>query len=276
MDIFEANLLEIYMKKIFISTLIAGIALSTSSLFAESLETSIPQVPSISTVVSVSEKAEISHTTSLSKMKARGEQLIKERVNALTSTGNTLANSKTLTADQKAAFSTNIATQISGLTTLGTSISASLDATSTKALVNKIFTDFRIYAIVIPQIRLEKRIEDLQNHTSKLTDVFVKIQTKIDAQKAKGKNVTVWQKSLDEAKIVIATDTTKLASLFVQISALKPIDYGTTSKATITAVNAGVKAIAKDFASIAHVARSPKGLNSEVKVNATTSATVSH
>lgn len=258
------------MKKIIISTLLAGALVSTA--FAESLDTIVPSVPEVTAVYSVTERAESIITKNLTRIKARGAQLIKERVNSLTSNKNSIENSK-LTVEQKAALSTVITTNINGLTTLGTSIASSTDATSTKVLVNKIFTDFRIYAIVIPQLRLEKRIYDLQNHIPKLNETFTKIQTKIDDQKAKGKDVTVWQKSLDDAKTLVATDTAKLSTLFTQISALKPSDYGTSSKATIESVNAGVKLVAKDFSSIAKVARSPKILHTKTTVNASTTIT---
>lgn len=259
------------MKKIIISTLLAGALVSTA--FAESLDTVVPSVPEVTAVYSVTERAESIITKNVTRIKARGAQLIKERVNSLTSNKNSIEKSK-LTVEQKTVLSTVITTNINGLTTLGTSIASSTDATSTKVLVNKIFTDFRIYAIVIPQLRLEKRIYDLQNHIPKLNETFTKIQTKIDDQKAKGKDVTVWQKSLDDAKTFVATDTAKLSSLFTQISALKPSDYGTTSKATIESVNAGVKLVAKDFASISKVARAPRLAKLHQSATTTASTTI--
>jgi hypothetical protein len=259
-------------KKIFISTLFAGVALSTSTLFAESTDISVPMIPEITAVPSVPEKSEAITTNSLTRIKARGAALIKERVGSLNTTGATLSSSKTLSLEQKAVFSTAIASQVAGLTTLGTSISSGTDASSTKALVASIFSTFRIYAVVMPQIRLEKRINDLQNHAAKLADVFTKIQTNIDAQKAKGKDVTTWQAALDNAKALVVTDTTKLAALFTQISAMKPADYPTTSKTTIDAVNVGIKAVAKDFMGVVKVARAPHDMH--MVMNA--SSTVTH
>jgi hypothetical protein len=67
------------------------------------------------------------------------------------------------------------------------------------------------------------------------------------------------------------TDTTKLAGLYTQVSALKPADYGTSSKATIDAVNTGIKSVAKDFSSIAKTARAPRVLMNEKHDNKATS-----
>jgi cell pole-organizing protein PopZ len=138
-------------------------------------------------------------------------------------------------------------------------------------LTSSIFTDFRIYGVVLPQVRLEKRIYELQNHAASLTEVFAKVQLAIDAQKAKGKDVSVWQANLDATKTLVVKDTEKLSSLFTQISALKPSDYGTTSKATIESVNIGVKAVAKDFQSIRSKIRRPEILKN---TTATTTVTV--
>lgn len=254
------------MKKNILSILALGAALSGSVAFAEVIDTTasitIPTSPSVSLVSSVREKAEVMTTQTLARIKARGAQLIRERIEALISTGKVIDQSKTLTTAQKATLNATIATNITGLTTLGTSISAGTEASSTKVLVASIYSTFRIYGIVIPQIRLEKRIYDMQNYSTRLSDIFVKVQTHIDQAKTKGKDVTVWQKSLDDAKVLVATDMNTLSGLLVKASALKPTDYGTSSKATIDQLNVGIKAVAKDFNSIGktiHASLSMKG-----------------
>jgi heat shock protein HslJ len=103
---------------------------------------------------------------------------------------------------------------------------------------------------VVPQVRIEKRIFDLQNHSQKLSDTFLKVQAKIDEYKAKGKDVTVWQKTLDDSKMLVANDMNTLANALTKAAALKPSDYGTTSKATIESINNDIKNVVKDFNSI--------------------------
>lgn len=256
------------MKKILLPTIFASLLLSTASVFAEvSSDVVLPTTPSITSVAPVSEFMPTIKVEKLDKMKARGAQLIKERINSLNANAQAVAASKGLTVEQKAAFATFFSGKIAELTALGVKIAQGADATTTKPLVNSIFTDFRIYAIVLPQVRLEKRIYELQNHVVKLTETFTKVQTKIDEQKAKGKDVTVWQKGLDDAKTLVTTDTQKLSTLFTQISALKPSDYGTSSKAVIDSVNKGVKEVAKDFNSIGRKVRRPEILH-KVKVPA--------
>jgi cytochrome b involved in lipid metabolism len=285
------------MKKTIITALLLGITITTTSVFAEREESegskqegsiratlmsvrafgksedaprpnllrvnddvAIPSAPEIGFVGPVAEKPETVRFTSIDRLKYRGAQLIKERINALDSNKKAIDMSKTLTTDQKSALSTLITTNITGLTTLKASIASSTDATSTKELVNSIYTTFRIYGIVVPQVRLEKRIFDLQNHSQKLSDTFIKVQAKIDEYKGKGRDVTVWQKSLDDAKILVANDMNTLVVNFQKVSALKPSDYGTTSKMIIEAVNKDIRNVAQDFNSIAKNLRKPKML----------------
>jgi heat shock protein HslJ len=237
------------MKKTLFTTLILGIAFSGVSVFADT-DVVIPSSPALTAVSPVTEKEEIAVSTRYNKIQLRGNILITERINSLNANAKVIAADKTLTAEQKNALSALITTNITGLTALRASLASSTDATSTKALVSSIFTNFRIYGIVVPQIRIEKRIYDLQNHTQKLSDTFLKVQAKIDEAKGKGKDVAVWQKSLDDSKILVANDMNTLATLFTTVSALKPADYGTSSKATIEQANTTLKSVLKDFNSI--------------------------
>jgi hypothetical protein len=267
------------MKKVIASTVLLGLVFSVSSVFAEvgiqalsaeapvptlyanpvvtsvvvspSADVVIPQTPEVTSVLPVIEKAEVIKITNLTKMKARGLQLIKDRINSLNANATPIANSKGLTIDQKSAFASFFNGKIADLNAVGVKIASSTDATTTKSLSSSIFTDFRIYGVLIPQLRLEKRIYELQNHATKLsTDTFVKVQTRIDEFKAKGKDVTVWQKNLDDTKTLVASGTQKLSTLLIQINALQPSNYGTTSKATIESVNKNIRMIAQDFQSI--------------------------
>ena len=266
------------MKKILLTGLLLSVSLGTASVFAETTaDVVLPLAPEISVVTSVSEKEEMSiSTTRISKLKTQGERLIKERLATLESNKKTIDANKSLTGDQKVALDTFITTNTTGLTTVRASIAASSDATSTKALIKSIFTDFRIYAIVIPQIKLEKRIYDLQNHSTKLSDLFVKIQAKIDEQKAKGKDTSVWQKNLDDTKVKVAVDMNTLATLLTKVVALKPSDYGTTSKATIESVNKDIKIVAKDFTMLARTLHRPAVLKNKTMVEATGTTTVNN
>jgi predicted heme/steroid binding protein len=220
----------------------------------------IPSAPEISRVEAVTERPDSSFGRSVARISSRAMQLIKERINVLNANTQAITASNTLTAEQKTSLTALLSSNITGLTALKASIASSTDASTAKALTNSIFTNFRIYGIVIPQARLEKRVFDLQNHSQKLSDLFVKVQTTITDAKAQGKDVTVWQKSLDDTKVLVATDMAKLAGLLPKLATLTPATYGTTSKAIIDSVNADIKSVAKDFNSISKTLRRPSSL----------------
>lgn len=269
------------MNKKIISALAIGIIASTANTYAEEqaavptlytqpVTTSAPittpitettvLVPSLSIPSSVepgNERLEIVNTKNLTKLKSRGAQLIKERVNSLNQNAQAVEKSKELTKEQKIAFGMFFSGKVSELNALGTKIKESTDATSTKSLVESIFTDFRIYGVTLPQVRLQKRIYEVQNHIAKLSETFTKIQSNIDYAKSKNKDVSEWQMNLDAAKLVVATDTAKLSGLMTQINSLKPSDYGTTSKTVITSVNAELKTISKEISYLNKKIRKP-------------------
>ena len=231
-----------------------------------------PSVGEVSSVNLTNEQPQSLHMSTLSRMKYRAAELIRERINSLNANAKAVTLNKNLTTEQKNTLTTIVSTNISGLTTLGVTIASSTDATSTKALVNSIYTNFRIYGIVIPQIRLEKRIYDLQNHSVRLSDTFLKVQTKINDYKGKGKDVTVWQKNLDDAKILVANDMNTLANVLTKVKSLTPSDYGTTSKMVFSAATTDIKNVAKDFNSIAKNLNKPKKLKAS---GGTSTSTVS-
>lgn len=285
------------MKKVIISSVVVGLVLSATSVFAESgapvptlyampvgisapplsvtRDVELPTTPEVSYVSSNVEKIEELRFSTVAKLKARGLQLIKERINSLNANAQPIANSKALTAKQKAAFASFFTTKINDLNAVGAKIASSTDATTTRSLVSSIFTDFRIYGVLLPQLRIEKRLYELQNHAGKVTESFVKVQARIDEFKAKGKDVTVWQKNLDESKTLVATDTQKLSNLLTKINALQPSDYGTTSKATIESVNKDMRLIARDFQSLNRKVKRPEFLRTikDFKIATSTQAT---
>lgn len=248
------------MNKTLLTTLTLGILFSGVSVFADNDDIKIPSSPSFSRVSTVTEKEETLNSSRYQKVQSRASILVKERINSLNANMKVITADTSLTLDQKTALYTIINTNIAGLTALKMSIASSTDATSTKNLTNSIFTNFRIYGVIIPQIRIEKRIYDLQNHSVKLSDTFIKVQAKIDEYKGRGVDVTIWQKNLDDSKILVANDMYTLANLFTKVSALKPSDYGTTSKSSIEQANSTLKSVLKDFNTIKKNLHKPSNL----------------
>lgn len=248
------------MKKIFTFGTAVVLSLTSVTAFANNHDdVRVPMAPSVSSVYHQDEPVQAvnersfknaSAETILTRLKAQGEKIIKERIQALQSNKTVIEANKTLTEAQRNTLVTKITTNVNGLNSLQTQITQAVDATSTKALISSVYTNFRIYGIVIPSVRLEKRIYDLQNHVSTLDATFKKVEDKIKEVESKGKDVTEWQKRLTDAKALVVKDTALLSSSLLKVNTLTPSLYGTTSKAIIQEANTTIKTVSKDFATI--------------------------
>ncbi len=246
-------------KRLLTITCLTIIGISTNALFADNSVT-IPAVPLISSVGVAKESDDIVTLPQYRNVKKqRVDSLVKERITSLSVNLKAIEGDKLLTTEQKTSFATRINATITGLQALRDSAS-STDATTTREIARKVINDYRIYGVFLPQIRTEKRIYDLQSHAATLTERFAKIQESIDDYKGKGRDVTVWQKNLDDAKLVVASDTMRLSALLTKVVALKPSDYGTTTKETIEFANQELKSIQKDFLKLRNTIHKPKQL----------------
>ncbi len=246
------------MKKIFITSLLTA-AITVPVIFAEE-NINVPFSPVLSSVTPVTESLDSVNSFNVRKTqtKERATVLINERIQALHGNKTAIEKNNKLTEEQKTLLVTSLTTNVASLTTLKASIASSTDATTTKALSESIFKDYRIYGIVIPKVRLESRIYQLKNHTTTLSERFIKIQTKIDEHKAKGNDVTAWQKNLDDAKALVAQNMFKLDELLKKTATLTPASYGTTSKAIIDSVSSDMRAISKDLNTVVSKVRKPE------------------
>ena len=85
----------------------------------------VPSSPSISIVGSSREDNEFSYNMSLSRSKARANQLIRERISLLEANKKVIENGNSLTSEQKAGLSAVLATNISNLKLLNAQIASS-------------------------------------------------------------------------------------------------------------------------------------------------------
>ncbi|MCX6713722.1 MAG: hypothetical protein NTV48_01300 [Candidatus Vogelbacteria bacterium] len=231
------------MKKIILSLLVVSLFSVGQIALAEDAS-GVPGMPEVVVPQVVNEvvPASLDKEVRLDKIKNLGAKLIADRVNELNKLeSKILKEKKNNTVSSSSPLVTDIEAQKTGLIALGVSIKAGTVASSTKALVKTIYTDYRIFAVFIPKIHYLRAIETLKNHIANLTERFVKVQTNIDAAKVKGQDVTVRQANLDKAKITLAEVGTSLATLQIKAEGLKPADYPTASKTVLAELKAGIK-----------------------------------
>ncbi|MDB5184097.1 MAG: hypothetical protein JWO07_778, partial [Candidatus Saccharibacteria bacterium] len=93
-----------------------------------------------------------------------------------------------------------------------------------------ILTEYRVYALVTPKIHLIKMADDIQATDTQLTTIAGKLQTRIDAAKTAGKDVTNLQKQLTDLQAQIAAAQNIAGNVEVKIIALQPTNYNTDHK----------------------------------------------
>ena len=111
---------------------------------------------------------------------------------------------KNVSASEKANISSEVQTNITGLTALQTKIDADTDITVARADAASVFTSFRIYALVIPQGYIEVGADRVNTISSLMTAFAVKLQTRITTDQNAGDNVAALQTALAD----IGTQTT--------------------------------------------------------------------
>ncbi len=263
-----------YMKKLIITTVLSLGLFTNLTAFAESSsEVSIPSAPEIGRVNPVKEEREDYRENRKEKINNKASKMIEERVKSLNSNQEAIAKSK-LTDEQKASLTAILATSSAKLSALKLTIGSTTDATTSRALIDSIIKDYRIYGIVIPQVRLESRIYQLKNHSIKLSETFLKVEAKIAESKAKGYDVSSWEKSVSDAKILVAGDMFKLDEIMKQAALLTPASYGTTSKALIEGINNDLKLVNKDFNKVRSMVVKPRWMK-KVTNTATSTPTTS-
>ncbi len=120
----------------------------------------------------------------------KADTLITNRIDSLNKLSTRVTNDTKLTTDQKTNLLGQIQTSITGLTTLKAKINADVDTQTALTDGKQIFTNFRIYEIFEPKMRLLIMLNNLQTTTSKIQAITPQIQKLISDLQAQGKDVT--------------------------------------------------------------------------------------
>jgi hypothetical protein len=185
------------MKKNLKSNLVLP-AITASMLLGISL---VPVAVNAAPVATVTASPTIttSNTDTLSTIIAKGNAAIAERLvtlNNLIGVINSTTNK--LTPSDRAYLLSEVNGEISGLTNLKTQLDAETTVSAARADYLDIFTQYRVYLLVNPKVRMVKAADDQQATESKLTTLAGKLQTRIDEASKDGKNVTQVQTWLND------------------------------------------------------------------------------
>ena len=157
----------------------------------------------------------------LTRLHTRCDQEIDTRINNLNSLNTTIGNFKKLSSAQKSQFQGEIQTDISGLTSLKAKCDADTDVATLTSDIKSIFTNFRVYAVFMPQIRLLAAADRMDVTADLLSDYAGKLQFRIQQQGNPANLVTL----LNDMQAKIADARTQYANVISQITPLSPSSF---------------------------------------------------
>ncbi len=262
------------MKKIsfLIAVLLGAIALAPALVSAQ-----VPAVTAGASVTTPVATVKMS-ATAMATAKTRGDTELDRRVTSLTDANTRVQAMQKVTDTFKQNLATALETQISAFGALKAKIDADTDATTLKTDVQSITQSYRVYALVLPQVRIAAAADRGVTIVGMMQILGEKLAARVAAGTTAGANTTALQATLTDLGAKISDANTQ-AQAAVSVSASLTPDNGDTTKMAsnnavlktartdLTTVNTDLKAARVDITTIV------KGL-AKINVAATSTAAV--
>lgn len=207
----------------------------------------MPAVVSVAVAPSENSPASLSKVNKLPVLIDKGIALVTARLNSLVVLRKKVSNSK-LTEQQKTGLLSMIDESAGSLTDLVGQIKVGTDIKVVREQVKGIFSNYRIYAVMIPQVNTLLGLYGLQNQLDNFNNnIFTNVQERLTLAQTQGKNVTARQAALDNAKAMAGDIQTNITYTVKEVTALKPADYPKTSSAVLKGGRSTFKDIHRAF-----------------------------
>ncbi len=151
-------------------------------------------------------------TAQLATLQNRANTLIATRLASLQRLTTRIQNDTRLSDADKATFLGNITTTSSNLSALKTKIDADTDLTTARTDAKSIITNYKIYVIFEPQVRLTVIVDNLQTTMASVSALIPRVQTLLTTLQGQGRNMTPAQTALTDVTSQLTTINTMLTS----------------------------------------------------------------
>jgi intracellular sulfur oxidation DsrE/DsrF family protein len=176
---------------------------------------------------------------------------------------------KKLSDTEKTGLISNIQTVLNDITLLKTKIDSDTSTTTLKVDVKSITADYRVYALVLPQISLLSASDRIDVIASEMETLSAKLQTRISDAQGKGVDVTAANNSLNDLNAKIADASSQAKIINQDVLSLTPDGGDKTKEASNTSAlkdaraklkiaNNDLKTARQDVDSIVKVIKSVK------------------
>jgi len=164
-------------------------------------------------------------TAQLQRVIDRGNNEISRRLSTLQSLSSKISASTKLTDSDKASLSSEVSGEIDGLTALKTKLDADTTVADARTDAQAVITEYRVYALVAPKVDFIRVADDQQVAINKLTALIAKFQSRINAAKSAGKNVTALQSALTNMTTQVNNAQPISSGVETSLINLLPSDY---------------------------------------------------
>jgi hypothetical protein len=181
-------------------------------------------------------------------LRQRAQTEITRRLGFLNQLLGNLSTIKKLSAAEIADLQSQVQAQIDGLDTLQTKINADTDNTTLKADVKSIINDYYIFLFFREKVNLLVSADKMSTTTNNFSQIYAKLQTRINQAQAAGNDVTQLNVSLSDMNAKVADAKTQIAAAQAELTPLTAQGYPG-NKSTLTDARTKLKVADQDLKS---------------------------
>jgi hypothetical protein len=177
------------------------------------------------TSTSASAKASANSQAHLQRIITRGNAEIDRRLATLGTLGTLVSSATKLSSSDATTLRNTVSNDTSSLTSLKTQLDGETTVTAATADAQSIILNYRVYALVDPQVHLVKTADDQQVTEGKLATLSTTLGARITAAQQVGTNVTALQASLSDLNSKVAAAQSISSTIESSVVNLVPSDY---------------------------------------------------
>lgn len=192
-------------------------------------------------------------TARAARAKDKAGQEIDRRIASLNALSARIDEMKKVTDTLKSNLKQNVELEITGFTNLKSKIDADADLATLKTDVQSITQSYRIYMLVLPQVRISAAADRMANVISMMNGLGVKLQARVNTAKAAGGDTASVEAALNDLGNLLTSAQAHAAAAINGVVSLSPDNGDKTvmasNDAAIKSAQAEIKAGTQDLVS---------------------------
>jgi hypothetical protein len=189
-------------------------------------------------------------TLDLDGARARCVTAVDRRLTTLDQLDTRLTEARYVSDEQEAALHESIGAARDGLTALRAEMASDTDRAELRDDCRRIVTDFRVYLLLTPQVRMIGAADSVDHAVARLDGAIADAQAAIDEAAAGGADVTEPTRLLEEVRAATSEADTLADGVIAAVTPLTPADYDAgTAGPVLRSARRDLVTVAKDLRS---------------------------